>query len=73
MNLLLSNKTYDILKKLVVNVLPAVATLIFALASVWSIPYAEQIVGTITAVCTFIGALIGVSASNYKKVNSDED
>ena len=47
--------------------LPACGTLYFALASIWGLPYAEQIIGTISAVTVFIGALIGISTSNYNK------
>ena len=45
-----SNKTYDILKYIAQIVLPALGTLYFALASIWGLPYGEQIVGTITAI-----------------------
>ena len=63
----LSNKAYDILKWIAMYLLPALGTLYFALASIWSLPYGEQIVGTITAVDTFIGVLLGISNSQYKK------
>lgn len=63
----MSNKTYDILKWIAMIVLPAVATLYFALASIWGLPYGEQIVGTITAIDTFLGALLGISTAQYKK------
>lgn len=68
----LSNKTYDILKWIAQIVLPAIATLYFALASIWGLPYGEQIVGTITAIDAFLGALLGISTSNYKKELGDE-
>lgn len=63
----LSNKTYDILKWIAVILLPALGTLYFALAGIWGFPYAEQIVGTITAIDTFLGVLLGISTSSYKK------
>ena len=63
----LSNKTYDVLKFIAQIVLPALGTLYFALASIWGLPYGEQIVGTITAVDTFLGALLGLSTAQYKK------
>ena len=46
------NKTYDILKWIAMYLLPAAGTLYFALAGIWSLPYGEQVVGTITAVDT---------------------
>lgn len=63
----LSNKVYDVLKYVAQIVLPAAATLYFALAGIWGLPYGEQIVGTITAVDTCLGVLLGVSTAKYKK------
>ena len=65
----LSNTTYDILKWIATLLLPALGTLYFALASIWGFPYGEQIVGTITAVDTFLGVILGISMSSYKKTD----
>lgn len=62
----LSNKAYDILKWIAQILLPAVGTLYFALAGIWGFPYAEQIVGTITAIDTFLGCLLGISSMRFK-------
>lgn len=67
----MSSKTYDILKFIALIVLPALGTLYFALAQIWGLPYGEQIVGTITAIDAFLGAILGVSTSSYKKGISD--
>lgn len=64
---MLSNKAYDVLKFIAQIVLPALGTLYFALASIWGFPYGEQIVGTITAVDAFLGALLGISTVQYNK------
>jgi hypothetical protein len=61
------NKVYDILKWIAQIVLPAIATLYFAIANIWGLPYAEQIVGTITAIDAFMGALLGITTVQYKK------
>lgn len=63
----MSNKMYDVLKWLAMVLLPAVATLYFALAGIWGFPHGEEIVGTITAVDTFLGVLLGISSAQYKK------
>ena len=63
----MSNKVYDILKFMAQIVLPAIGTLYFALAGIWNLPYGEQVVGTITAVDTFLGALLGLSSMSYNK------
>ena len=62
----LSNKMYDVLKWIAQILLPAVGTLYFALAGIWGFPYADQIVGTITAIDTFLGCLLGISSMRYK-------
>lgn len=65
--MILSNKVYDILKWVAMIFLPAVGTLYFALAGIWGLPYGEQIVGTVTAVDTFIGVILGISSTQYNK------
>lgn len=64
---MLKNKTYDVLKIVAQIWLPAIATLYFALAQIWGLPYGEQIVGTITAIDAFLGAILGISTANYNK------
>lgn len=63
----MKNKTYDILKFIAQILLPAIGTLYFALASIWNLPYGEQIVGTITAVDAFLGAILGISTKKYNE------
>ena len=63
----LSNNTYDILKWIAQILLPALGTLYFALSKIWGFPYATEVVGTIAAVDTFLGAVLGISAMNYQK------
>lgn len=63
----MSNKVYDVLKFICQIVLPAIGTLYFALAGIWGFPYGEQIVGTITAIDTFLGVILGISTIDYNK------
>ena len=63
----MSNKMYDVLKWIAMVFLPAIATLYFALAGIWGFPYGEEIVGTITAVDTCLGVLLGISSAQYNK------
>lgn len=65
----MSNNVYDILKWIAQIFLPAMGTLYFALASIWGFPFAQEVVGTITAIDTFIGVLLGISSYQYKKVS----
>ena len=63
----MSNKVYDVLKWIALILLPALGTLYFALAQIWNFPYAEEIVGTITAVDAFLGAILQISTNQYKR------
>lgn len=63
----MSNKVYDKLKWIAMYLLPALGTLYFALAGIWGLPYGEEIVGTITAIDTFLGVVLGISNAQYKK------
>ena len=65
--MIMSDKIYDILKWVALIFIPALGTLYFALSTIWGLPYGEQIVGTLTAVDTFLGALLGISTYQYNK------
>lgn len=66
---MLTNRLYDALKFIAQILLPAAGTLYFTLAALWGLPNADQVVGTIVAVDTFLGVLLGLSATSYN--NSD--
>ena len=63
----ISNALYDVLKYIAQIVLPALGALYFALAKLWNFPYGEEIVGTLAAVDTFMGALLKLSSNEYYK------
>lgn len=63
--MVLNSKVYDILKWLVQIVFPAIGTCYAALAVLWGFPYAEQVVGSISAICVLLGACLRISNSNY--------
>ena len=67
--MIIPSKLYDILKWILLIAVPAVITLLTTLTMVWgwNIPL-EAIVTTISAIATFVGALIGVSTKNYNKI-----
>jgi hypothetical protein len=69
--MIINSKVYDVLKWVVMIVLPALSALYAALAMVWGLPYAEQIVATISAVALFLGALLGVSTHAYNKQEAE--
>ena len=63
----MSDKVYNTLKYFCQIIIPALGTLYFALAGIWGFPYGEQIVGTLTAIDTFLGVALGISSANYYK------
>lgn len=63
----MSNKLYDVLKWIVMIVLPACATLCSTVAGIWGLPYSEQVVGTITASSAFLGTVLMISNVQYNR------
>ncbi len=68
----MSNETYDLLKAIATYVLPGLGTLYFALAGIWGWPYGQEIVGSLTAVDTFLGVLLTISAKSYVSETTTE-
>ena len=62
---MITGKTYDVLKFCAMVAFPAIGTLYFTLAAIWGLPAAEQVVGTIVAIDTFLGIVLQISASKY--------
>lgn len=69
----MNNKTYDLLKYIALYVLPALATLVLTLGNIWGLPYTEAIAATITAIDTFLGAILGISAKEYQKAQEESE
>lgn len=65
--MLIPNKVYDVLKYVAMIALPAFAGLYLTLAGIWGLPFGEQISGTIMAIDTCLGILLGVSTIKYNK------
>lgn len=61
------NETYDKLKTICLVILPALATFYGSLGKIWEFPLTEQVVLTITALDTFLGACLGISSINYAR------
>lgn len=62
---MLTDVAYSVGKKLVQVVLPATGALYFGLASIWGLPAAEQVVGTLAVITTFLGMCLGLSSRQY--------
>lgn len=63
-----NSPVYDILKWIAGVALPAIVVCYCAIASIWGLPYTEQITGTIAAVVTLANTLLGISSIKYKKM-----
>lgn len=70
---MLTDNQYNVVKKLVQVVMPAFSALYFALAAVWSLPGAEQVLGTTAAIATFLGVTLGISSREYEKSGAAYD
>lgn len=64
---MITGKMYDYLKWLAQVVFPALGTLYVALAGLWGLPAATAVAGTILAIDTFLGVLLGISQVSYGK------
>lgn len=62
----MNNQTYDILKRVALIVIPALATFVNAVGIVWTVPYTSETTATITAFGVFLGAVLGISSKNYE-------
>lgn len=69
----LSNKLYDVLKFITLVVLPALGTLYFTLANIWGLPAAEQVLGSVTALCTFLGITLKLGDKSYNNSEGKYD
>lgn len=62
---MITNRTYDILKWISVQLIPALNVLILAVGKIWNLPYYVQVAGTVSAIGVFIGAIIVRSSKAY--------
>ena len=61
------NNVYDVLKWVVMIVLPALSTAYVGLAAIWHWPMADEVAKTCSVVCVMLGALLGISTAEYNK------
>jgi len=71
--MMLTDKQYTVLKWIVGIVIPAIGTLYFAVAKIWSLPAGEQVLGTLIAIQAFLGAVLGVSTKKYNDSDAKYD
>lgn len=68
----LSNKQYDIAKRIITVVIPAFITLLTALGGIYKFD-PSTIIGTISALTVFAGVVLGISSNNYAKAQEEAE
>ena len=68
----LSDKTYDTLKWIAINLIPALEVLILTIGQIWELPYYAKIGATVAAIGVFLAALIGISKKTYQQRQAEE-
>ena len=63
----INDKLYDVLKWVVMIVLPALSTAYVGLAAVWGWALADEVAKSCSVVCVLLGALLGISTAEYNK------
>lgn len=71
--MILSDKAYQIIKWVVLTVLPALSVLVGVLGKAYGFEQTDITVLTINAVAVFLGAVTGVSQYNYNKDSQKPD
>jgi hypothetical protein len=62
---IMSEPLYLKMKFVALVLLPAISTLYFTLGAVWDLPHVTQVIGTIAAIDTFLGVMLGLSTKAY--------
>lgn len=69
----MSNKVYDVLKWLAMIFLPAAITLFGVIGKTLGVQCTDTVLTIAVAVNTFLGSILGISNSAYKKRIEDGD
>ncbi len=63
---MLSNKVYDVLKWIALVALDAVGLLYQTLATIWALPFGDEVLATCVAVSICLGTLLQISSAKHK-------
>lgn len=69
----LPNKVYDVLKWIVLVVIPACTTAYVGLDSVFNWGYGDVVAKVSAIVCALIGSIIGISTAEYNKAKKNDE
>jgi len=63
----LSDSTFDVLKFVGTILLPALAVFYTSMATIWGLPFGEEIPKTLMAIDLLLNTCLGISTANYYK------
>lgn len=65
--MIIPDKVYNVMKWVLIVAVPALITFLTTIFALYNIPHIEIVVGTISAVATLLGGLLGISTKEYNK------
>ena len=69
----MSNKTYDLLKWIAQIFIPALTVFVGVVLNCFNVECTDIVVTIMTAFDAFLGALLGISSSSYKKASEEAE
>ena len=66
----MSNKTYDVIRLIGEIAVPVIA-FIASLCTIWNVPHCAEITASLTALDTFIGAVVMILRAKYNKTHDN--
>ena len=66
----MSNKTYDVIRLIGEIAVPVIA-FIASLCTIWNVPHCAEITASLTALDTFIGAIVMILRAKYNTANEN--
>lgn len=69
----MSNKTYNVMKRIVTIIIPALIACYGAIAATLNLPYTDIVLSIAAAVNTCLGTCLGISTYNYNKAQNESE
>ena len=67
-----NSKVYDILKWVLLTVIPALNILIAGLCALYGWTWGNIVIGTIDLIAAFVGTILGIGSIKYQKALKEE-
>lgn len=69
----MTEKVYDTLAIIGRIVIPAIATLYFTLAKIWSLPLGQEVTGTLAALTVFLNSILKIEYHRWEDLQEIDD